>query len=267
MATTMSTTTTSTSTTSQSSSESTAADGCGGIHEGNLQIDATTDLAAVEQITTINGNLDITGVASTDLAFLRCLEEVVGDVGIWENPELQDLSGAERLSTIRPGDQAGEGTGSLRIVSNPKLRTLSGLDGLTTTHSMLLSDNAVLDSIGLPALLRVENGLRLGGCSSGASGAPAVGSGSNPMLTAFDGVDSLEYVGGLFIYGQEHLASLARLRELAEGGTDFAGYLEAGVNPELASSEIESFVAAAAITRLVACQNKDDTEVCSCPPD
>ncbi len=261
--------TTSGTSTSGSSGESTTAetDPCDATHEGDLRIDETTDLTTLEHVRTVNGDLRISGVETVDLSFLACLDEVTGDVGISQNSTLETLNGIQRLTAIRPGDMAGEGTGTLRIVSNPKLRTLGGLDGLVSVQGILISDNAALGSIGLAGLERVENGIVLGGCSSSGTGVPAVGTGGNPMLPAIDGLDSLQFTAGLFIYGQAHLASLSRLRELAESGTDFGNRLEVGVNPELPSTEIDSFVAAAGIATVIACQNKDDAELCSCPSD
>jgi hypothetical protein len=251
-----------------SGTDASTGDLCSGVHEGELRIDETTDLATVAGITMVNGDLSITGVASTDLGFLACLEEVNGDMDIWENPSLETLGGATRLVAIRSGFAVGGGNGSLRILSNPMLTTLAGLDNLEGIDSgMLLSGNASLASIGLERLERIELGWTIGGCESASSREPALGTGNNAMLTAFDGLDSLRYVGGLSIHGQEHLTSLSRLRELAEGGTEFGSLLEVGVNPELPESEITAFVSAAGIATVEACQNKDDTELCYCPPD
>ena len=107
----------------------------------------------------------------------------------------------------------------------------------------------------------------MGSCSSPGSDVPAVGGGSHPLLTEFDGLDAVQYVPGFVIYGQEHLRSLAGLRELAEGGAYLGAAITIGINPELPDSEISVLAEAAGFTEVVACQNKDDMEICQCPSD
>lgn len=246
-------------------SSGTTTGACDEVHEGELRIDETTDLSTLERVRLVNGTVRIIGVLSSDLQFLGCLEEVQGDLFVSQNPSLQELDGASNLIAIRAGSGA---AGGLFINGNPALQSLAGFQHLQIVEGgMAVSSNESLSSFGLPGLERIEFGLTMGGCDTVDTEQPAVGSGSNPMLTEFDGLDSLSYVGGLSIHGQENLASLARLRELADGGTDFGSRLEIGINPELPASEISDFVEAAGITTVEACQNKDDTELCFCPPD
>ncbi len=249
-------------------SESTTGEPCGVVHDGELRIDETTDLTMVEPVRVVQGGLIVIGLAASDLQVLSCLEEVEGDVRIIDNTGLVTLAGLDRLREIR-ADDGDAGIGNLIIAGNPLLQSLVGLDQLETVQALRLEDNTVLASIGLPSLATIEHGIRLGGCSGGEVGddTPASASGDNPLLTGLDGLDALQQVGGLWIHGQQALVSLARLRELAEAGTEFAAPVEIGLNPLLPTSEITSFADAAGLDTVVACQNADDAVACACPSD
>lgn len=244
----------------EESESSSGSEGCAEVYVGDLVVADGAGLSAMAEVRHVMGDLEVVGVAAADLDSLGCLVEVDGDLTLRENEALETLSGAGSLEAVG---------GTISVLGNPRLRSLSGFEALREAGAGIrLMDNAELSSVEMPSLERIGTfGLVLGDCVSLSSSEPAEAWGDNASLESLDGLEALVSVSGVFIAGQTSLRSLAGLRELAERGADFGTTLHAQVNPELPSSEIDAFVQAAGLGTVRACQNKDDSEICTCLPD
>ena len=231
---------------------------CSEEYDGDLLVDATTNLDAVRSVRRISGSLTLTSLPGHDLAFLNCLEEVEGALFILDNESLETLEGMGSLMTVD----------AIFLENNRRLRSLSGLTALTqATRGIKVMNNSELSDFSMPSLQVIGgDGLILGGCIS-LSSEEAESVGDNNSLESINGLDSLVSVNGLLIAGQENLRSLEHLEGLARQGTDFGGYLSVRVTPRLALAEIQSFAEASGATVVQTCQNKDNPEICNCPAD
>lgn len=230
-------------------------------HEGDLEIDDTTEIDALRDVGGVTGSLRITGTSSiVDLEFLSCLEVVEGTVWIHENESLAELRGLERLHTINPSlrEEMGPYHWDLGVSSNPALMRIGSLDSLETIGTLRVQSNATLTEIEMSSLRHVET-LWLGGfcVDDPVPDQPLTHVGSYPVL---------EHVESFALYAQYDFTSLDSLVELAERGVVFDD-ADFGRNPFLAQTEIDAFAAAASLFPYT-CSNMDDREQCRpCPTD
>lgn len=237
-----------------------AASECVDVHEGDLDLDASSDLESLRTLRQVTGRLRIHGVETEDLGFLECLESVGGVLSIRYNPSLRSLQGLERLESVG----LAVGYVGLSVTDNPALESLSGLDSLRWVPTLTIHGNASLSHLGLDHLEGVLDGFYIGGCSQDGEGAPAVMSGNNPSLTVLDGLSALEDVGALIVSGQESLTSLEPLRLRAQAGAEF-GDIQFKGNPTLTIDEIEALLDAAGVTLDEdVCGNAGGPTECSC---
>lgn len=246
---------------STGSSESTAeASECVDVHEGDLDLDASSDLESLRTLRQVTGRLWIRGVEAEDLGFLACLESVGGALSIEANPSLRSLQGLERLESVG----LDVGYVGLSVTDNPALESLVGLDALRWVPTLTIYGNASLGHLGLDHLEGVLDGFYIGGCSQESELSPAVMSGNNPSLTVLDGLSALSDVGALVVAGQESLTSLEPLLSRAQAGAEF-GDIQFKGNPNLAIDDIEALLDAAGVTLDAdVCGNAGGTTECNC---
>lgn len=118
---------------------------CGdGVYSGILLINPEdpngVPVETLDGISTIEGDLLISSTSYTDLGFLSCLREVRGDIQIFGNYFLEDISGTDGITKVgrlpapnpTPIDpnSVDEGKGSITISGNPVLTDLNGFNGL-----------------------------------------------------------------------------------------------------------------------------------------
>lgn len=148
-------------------------------------IEGEDDLAALDGVRVIEGELQINRTSFTNLDFLGCIEEVQGELTIFGNAALTDISGLDRLARLGNGfvfsentaitELAGLGSlteigqivevevngvltpqprGSLVIQGNHAMKGISGMTSLSTIYGALnIRDNDALEHIdGLRAL-------------------------------------------------------------------------------------------------------------------
>jgi hypothetical protein len=246
---------------------------CSQVHEGDLSICTyncpqsaipDTDIDLVRRIAVVTGRL---GVVRTDLLDLRafeCLEEIGGNLLIFDNSKLETLSGLEQVRHIAQRESAHVDYwhNDIDISSNPRLRSLAGIEAAREITDIAILGNASLSSLSLNHVEHIGQ-LTLGACARNSSFDEAFGSGSNPSLTALDGFDSLVSLEKLSVAGQSNLTSIARLTELAQRGVQFT-QVEIHVNERLERADIDAFMSASGATGTV-CGNGGDDTPCPCP--
>lgn len=142
-------------------------------------IHLSTDLARFTGCQVIRGDLAVIGSNLESLDALHTLRVVSGTLTIADNPNLANLEGLDRLSSV----------GELEIRNSPELTSLSGLEGLTRLDRLTLDRTGLFSTSGLDNLreideLEVTNNARLidlGGLS-GVVNARSVRIQQNPRL-------------------------------------------------------------------------------------
>lgn len=151
--------------------------GARGVIDHDVFIDPQgSDPSVLEGIRRIEGSLSISGIAGTDLAFMACLQEVTGDVKIFDNDQLTDVSGLWSLTTI--------GTDFI-FSDNDGITTFDGLPNATVVpRNVVMKNNALLQAItGFHQLEEVGDNLIIQ---------------QNNSLLHVDGLGRLRTVGGVF---------------------------------------------------------------------
>ena len=91
-----------------------------------LIIETEDDLAALDGIRVIQGELQINRTSFADLDFLGCIEEVGGEFTIFGNAELTDLSGLDRITRLGAGFIFSENAGPTDLDGLPALVEVGG---------------------------------------------------------------------------------------------------------------------------------------------
>jgi hypothetical protein len=94
-----------------------------------------SDLDAYYKCTSIEGGLFVVNLDVTDLNKLSAIKQVNGPVVIKGNKNLKDMKGL--------GGVTGH-VESIGIYGNPQLQFVDGLEGVSSTGSVMISDNAEL---------------------------------------------------------------------------------------------------------------------------
>lgn len=183
------------------------------IFAGSIHVSNQEELARLEGVEVITGDLRLSGVES--LAALSSLVHVQGSVLLDSNAALQSLAGLEKLMRVN---------GDFAIVGAPRLRSLEGLDALEQVGGgVALSSLAIRDLTGLGALDFVRGDLAIS---------------FNSKLESLSGLETLMGVGGsLELLSNEALVS-ARLSERGEGPS-IAGHVRVLGNARL--RELDGF--------------------------
>jgi hypothetical protein len=170
---------------------------CGDVvHDGDVTAWSAEQLADLEGVTRIDGNLSLTGLDDVaDLSALSELRCISGDVSIGD-VALDDLAGLESLWFVG---------GAMSIGSNG-IGSLEGLPGLSYAGALWiggqyaltsLSGLANLTAIGVGGLFLSETGLQyLSGLESLSSIEGSLHIHKNCDLLMLDGLGGLEYLGG-----------------------------------------------------------------------
>ena len=171
----------------------------GSVRIGNPDASPTAlvDVAGLERLTTVGGQLEILGNPQLrDLSGLAGIRSSAG-LTLFRNTALRDLRGLEGLSP-----QVG---GSLAIQNNAALENVDGLCGLASGFNFLVVlDNPALRSLG------------------GLSGVTAVGElivERNDALAGLEGLDGIAVITSQARVGGRALVSMGGLRNLRTIGT------------------------------------------------
>jgi hypothetical protein len=206
--------------------------------------EAPSNLAFLRNLTRVEGDLEITSAgALEELTGLSNLHSVGGNLRIENNGQIRDLSGLESLANVG---------GGLQIRFNRRLTSIEGLNNLTSVLDTLRIDgnptvenlNALANLTGVPAAVIVWNNDRLmdlfglGGITN-IAGDLIIG--ENNDLTNLRGLGNLVHIGGNLAIGilitnldrtrggNRRLLSLEGLNQLAFIG----GTLDIRGNPAL----------------------------------
>jgi hypothetical protein len=129
------------------------------VHEGDLNISSTSDIAAVQAglIGRVNGSLYIVETGLVNVDGLGSILEVMGSVEISYNHDLANVNGLSNLRYVG---------GSVRLYDNPLLSSTAIFPKLTNIPGDLIVD-AGAKIFGMPALQAVEGSLVAGGYEEG----------------------------------------------------------------------------------------------------
>jgi hypothetical protein len=108
-------------------------------------LDSAAAVASYAACDSVEGDLRIVGTDLSDLTALQRLRSVSGTLEISSNPELETLSGLERLSSVQ----------GLEIRGNIALSSLRGLEGLERMERLVIERNGLHDTAGLSNLRQV----------------------------------------------------------------------------------------------------------------
>ncbi len=187
------------STTQASSDTSGASSPCPEVLEGDLILETQEDVEAASLLREVNGNVTITGDI-TNLESLGCLETIQGYLSIRDTQGLLDLAGLHAVTDIG---------GQLGVYDNPELETLAGLSTLRYASWIHLSGNGITH-LGLDRL-QATNVITIGDCLPESTGEPlledfdglesllalgAVEIFGSPRLAGFSGLQAFAQRGG-----------------------------------------------------------------------
>jgi hypothetical protein len=149
--------------------------GVDGFLDGSVELGVGGDTSVFDGISTVGGSIVINASDLTSLSFLACVQEVSGDITVFGNDALVDVSGLWSVHTI---------WGSLNVSENAALVDFDGLPNLMAVEgNVLFKTNDALTSItGFHTLTTVRGNLTIQ---------------TNPALLSVDGLGGLRQVGGI----------------------------------------------------------------------
>lgn len=170
---------------------------------GNLEILGTRNLLNLEglnNLTSVQGSIEIrTNEDFLNLQGLNNLSNVGGVFIIGQNDNLINLEGLDNLTS----------TGALSIVQNPILISLDGLENLTHVNGEL-SISGLFSSSSLSNIDALENLIHVGG---------QLNIQGNSILTNLNGLNNVNYIGGLTIWKNDVLVNLDELSNVNKIGS------------------------------------------------
>jgi hypothetical protein len=146
------------------------------------------DAAQYSACDAVKGDLRISAPELEDLSAFRRLRVVSGTLEISGNPELDDLSGLERLSQV----------GELSLRDNAGLETLRGLEGLRRADKVVIEGNGLYQATGI-SHLRAVGDLVIR---------------NNPRLNSLVGFRALKHARSVEIRNNPRLCALGMLPAL-----------------------------------------------------
>lgn len=228
---------------------------CPDIHEGDLYIDATTDVDDLRLTGRVNGYIVAENLDGQNLEFLGRLHVVEQSLVIRDNPNLTNLAGLDELHYVG---------GILNIHDNPALVSLEGVGPVKELLGLAVYGNASLASLDLPEL-EVLTALRIGVCSN-VDFEPL---GDNPNLENLDGLSALQMFTNIDIGSQSSLSSIDRLHDIAADGGFKGGLSHINHNPSLTYEDVELLIQLGGrdAQDLYHCMNLSEPETndCICP--
>lgn len=165
---------------------------------GHLVIEGQADLAALDGVRAIEGELQVNRTSFADLDFLHCIEEVGSELTIFGNAALTDLSGLDGLRRVGA---------SLVFSENAAAPDLAGLGALTEVGgSVVVQGNHGMTAIsGLRALHTIEGALNIR---------------DNDTVEHIDGLRGLRTLGGQFAVTHNPSLCISSVNQVGAGITD-----------------------------------------------
>ncbi|MCX4245097.1 receptor L domain-containing protein [Paraliomyxa miuraensis] len=165
---------------------------------GHLVIESEADLSALDGVRAVEGELQVNRTNFTNLDFLGCIEEVGGELTIFGNTALIDVSGLDRLR------HAGA---SLVFSENTAITELSGIGALTQIDgSLVIQGNARLQELsGMASVHTIGGALTIR---------------ENDSLLHIDGLRGLRTLGTLFAVTHNPSLCISSVNQVGVGITN-----------------------------------------------
>lgn len=191
----------------------------GPIWDHDLFIRNSNDLAGLEKISEVAGNVYVDNISFSSSNALVNLRSIQGDLIIENN---NDLAGLAELGLLNLHHVQG-----IHLIDNPTFDTLSSLTAIDSLESLIVRNTGLTDFSGLDNLSRIEQLFLANENSklenfSGLEKLTNVGRiflASNSVLKSFTGLDQLTWVEeGLEVYNSPeitHLQHLNNIRDLS----------------------------------------------------
>lgn len=215
--------------------------GAGETLTGSLEINDDDDVAQLDGIAILTGDLIISGTSYTNLDFLSCLEEIQGNIQIFNNPSLVDMTGTNTLTKIgrlpantpTPTDPDfwDAGTGSIAISGNQALLEIDGFTGITAIGEQPERGEDACPGAprGLECASRQSLVIRDNNAATGVTGFTSLELifasltvQQNESLMHIDGFESLIGVGGAFAVSNNPNLCMSSVNAIG-GGLEFLG--------------------------------------------
>ncbi|MBZ5713366.1 hypothetical protein [Nannocystis pusilla] len=223
---------------------------CSRVHDGDLVVWPGTDLASLEDIGHVRGDLRVLlgDDDQRDLSFLKCLHTIDGSLDIQGTTRLESTEGLENLQNVQ----------SVLIVDNTNLRTAIGFARLRSTVGLTFHGNPAAESIRFDALEALV-WMRIGFC---ADTLPAA---NNLALADLAGFAALTTIERLMLEGSEALAAAELLDALAANG-DSSPLLSATIrhSPLLSEESVHQALDALCVAARDVCGNAAGDPMCVC---
>jgi len=179
---------------------------CGaGVLRGDATISTPEDIAAVGGYASITGSLIVTDSPFLCVSFLECLESIGGDLIVFDNDDLVDVSGLDHVAVVGASDD--DDSGTIVFSENDALVELDTLDLLVQAPvSLLVHENQSLESIsGFQDLAGTREDLEVR---------------FNPNLTSIGpgGLLDILFIGGECVFSNNDLLSPALVDEVCVMG-------------------------------------------------
>lgn len=165
---------------------------------GHLVIESEADLAELDGVRVIEGELQINDTAFTNLDFLACLEEVGGELTIYGNAQLTDVSGLDGLRRLGASFVFSENTAVTELSGIAALEEIGG--------SLILGSNSAMTGVpGLTSLSTIGGALNIRG---------------NDVLEHIDGLRGLRTLGTQFAVTHNPSLCISSVNAVGSGITD-----------------------------------------------
>lgn len=177
---------------------------------GHLVIEGEADLAALDGVRVIEGELQVSRTSFTNLDFLGCLEEVGGELTIFGNAQLVDLAGLDRLERVGGGFVFSDNTAVPELAGLGALTEIGEVvqvDGETQTRgSLVIGGNHAMTGIsGMTSLATIRGALNIR---------------DNDALEHIDGLRGLRTLGTQFAVTQNPSLCISSVNQVGAGITD-----------------------------------------------
>ncbi|MCA9709047.1 MAG: hypothetical protein KDK70_24595 [Myxococcales bacterium] len=173
-------------------------EGANSVLAGHAVIESEADLAALDGVRAIEGELQIDKTSFTDLDALGCIEEVGSHLTIFGNTALTDVSGLSSLQRVG---------GDFIFSDNTALVDFDGAPALTEVGNSLIihDDDAMTGISGLGSLATIGAAINIR---------------SNDALLHIDGLRGLRSVGGQLAITQNPNLCISSVNQVGAGITD-----------------------------------------------
>ena len=189
--------------------------GAGETLNGGIAIESDEDIAELNGIAIVTGDFIVDSTNYSNLDFMSCLTEIHGNITIFNNQFLLDMSGTDNLTKVgrlpmatpTPTNPNGwdTGKGSISISSNPLLQNINGFSNITDIGEQgepgdCPASPAGVECISRPSLIIRGNdsAQSLNGFTSLAFIFGSLSVSENDSLLDIDGLAALVGIGGFF---------------------------------------------------------------------